>query len=101
MGPGGSIDGQGSLYRTCTRDGRARRARSSEDGELEVDLRRPKEMDGDGGFKPAVVLDVSPPSVGDRGTAAQLVRDAHQVCPYSNATRGNIDVDLRVGGEPV
>jgi osmotically inducible protein OsmC len=56
---------------------------------------------GDGGFKLAVTLDVSLPSVGDRETAAELVRGAHQVCPYSNATRGNIDVTLLLGGEPM
>jgi organic hydroperoxide reductase OsmC/OhrA len=30
----------------------------------------------------------------DRAQAQQLVAAAHQVCPYSNATRGNIDVEL-------
>jgi Ohr subfamily peroxiredoxin len=30
----------------------------------------------------------------DRGQAQQLIDAAHQVCPYSNATRGNIDVQL-------
>jgi organic hydroperoxide reductase OsmC/OhrA len=29
------------------------------------------------------------------------VRGAHQVCPYSNATRGTIDVDLELDGEPI
>ncbi|NMM79264.1 organic hydroperoxide resistance protein, partial [Acidovorax sp. SRB_24] len=29
-----------------------------------------------------------------RAAAQKLVDDAHQVCPYSNATRGNIDVTL-------
>ena len=28
--------------------------------------------------------------------ARELVEQAHQVCPYSNATRGNVDVQLRV-----
>jgi organic hydroperoxide reductase OsmC/OhrA len=55
----------------------------------------------DGGFKLAVTLDVALPSVDDRETAAQLVRGAHEVCPYSNATRGNIDVDLLLRGEPI
>lgn len=32
----------------------------------------------------------------DRATAESLVREAHQVCPYSKATRGNIDVKLTV-----
>jgi Ohr subfamily peroxiredoxin len=56
---------------------------------------------GDGGYKLAVTLDVSLPSVSDREMAAQLVREAHQVCPYSNATRGNIDVDLLLDGKPM
>jgi organic hydroperoxide reductase OsmC/OhrA len=33
--------------------------------------------------------------------AARLVTAAHEVCPYSNATRGNIDVSLTANGEPV
>jgi len=56
---------------------------------------------GDGGFKLAVTLDVALPSIGDRETAGQLVRGAHEVCPYSNATRGNIDVTLLIHGEPI
>ncbi|MBU4517860.1 MAG: organic hydroperoxide resistance protein, partial [Gammaproteobacteria bacterium] len=32
----------------------------------------------------------------DRAVAEDLVNTAHQVCPYSNATRGNIDVTLTV-----
>jgi len=56
---------------------------------------------GDRGFKLTVTLDVALPSVADRDTAVELVREAHQVCPYSNATRGNVDVTLLVGGEPL
>jgi lipoyl-dependent peroxiredoxin len=48
-----------------------------------------------GGFGLAVELDVHIPNV-DEETAERLVEQAHQVCPYSNATRGNIDVTLRV-----
>ena len=32
----------------------------------------------------------------DKAQAQQLVDTAHQVCPYSNATRGNIDVTLKI-----
>ena len=46
-------------------------------------------------FGIAVTLDVSLPGL-DRETAETLVDQAHQVCPYSNATRGNIDVTLNV-----
>ena len=56
---------------------------------------------GDGGFKLAVTLDVHLPEVADRGVAAALVRGAHQVCHYSNATRGNVDVELRLDGEAI
>src|SRR3954453_18493013 len=46
------------------------------------------------GFKLAVELDVSLPSIEDEESAVELVRAAHGVCPYSNATRGNIEVKL-------
>ncbi|QIY70857.1 organic hydroperoxide resistance protein [Streptomyces sp. RLB1-33] len=47
----------------------------------------------DGGFTLAVKLSVHLPGV-EQATADQLVQTTHQVCPYSNATRGNIDVTL-------
>jgi Ohr subfamily peroxiredoxin len=122
----------------------------SSDGELEVDLRVPSELGGQGdgtnpeelfavgfaacfegalsvvarrskddpgdvaidskvmlfpteqrGFKLAVELDVTLPAIGDRDKAVELVRAAHQVCPYSNATRNNIDVTLTANGHAV
>lgn len=48
-----------------------------------------------GGFGLAVELDVHAPAL-DHDTALALVEKAHLVCPYSNATRGNIDVALKV-----
>jgi Ohr subfamily peroxiredoxin len=51
-------------------------------------------IDG-GAFGLAVELDVHVPGV-DAGTAEKVVEAAHEVCPYSNATRGNIDVTLKV-----
>lgn len=48
-----------------------------------------------GGFKLGVELTVALPRL-DRETAVKLVETAHQVCPYSNATRNNIDVALTV-----
>ena len=47
------------------------------------------------GFGLAVELDVHIPNL-DKETAERITADAHQVCPYSNATRGNIDVRLTV-----
>lgn len=49
----------------------------------------------EGGFGLTVALAVSLPGVATE-TAEALVAKAHQVCPYSNATRGNIDVQLSV-----
>ncbi len=47
------------------------------------------------GFGLAVRLAISLPGL-ERAVAQDLVDTAHQVCPYSNATRGNIAVDLRL-----
>lgn len=48
-----------------------------------------------GGFGLAVEMDVNVPEV-SLEEAKQLVEKAHQICPYSNATRGNIEVLLSV-----
>jgi lipoyl-dependent peroxiredoxin len=47
------------------------------------------------GFGIQVEMKISLPGL-DRETAEKLVQAAHIVCPYSNATRGNIDVTLTV-----
>ncbi|WP_105975846.1 organic hydroperoxide resistance protein [Streptomyces geranii] len=46
------------------------------------------------GFGLKVALRVELPDTVDAETGRKLVEQAHQVCPYSNATRGNIEVDL-------
>ena len=128
--------------------GRAAGHGRTDDGKLEVDLRVPEEMGGDGGgtnpeqlfavgfascfesaigvigrrqkaevddvsvdskvsllpteergFKLAVELAVTLPQVEDAEQAAEIVAAAHKVCPYSNATRGNIDVALTANGQ--
>jgi len=56
--------------------GRANGHGRTSDGALEVDLRLPQEL-------------------------VELVRAAHEVCPYSNATRNNIDVSLTANGQSV
>lgn len=120
---------------------------STDDGRLDVDLRLPKELGGDGQgtnpeqlfalgyaacfesvlhllgrsqrlpvddavidatvmliptgggqFELGVGLDVSLPSIEDQEKAVALVEAAHQTCPYSKATRGNIAVELAVNG---
>jgi lipoyl-dependent peroxiredoxin len=49
------------------------------------------------GFNLSVQHHVSLPTL-DQAAAEKLVADAHQVCPYSNATRGNIDVTFDIKG---
>ncbi|WP_226017251.1 organic hydroperoxide resistance protein [Novosphingobium sp. FKTRR1] len=49
----------------------------------------------EGGFGLTVALSANVPGV-DKAAAEALVAAAHQACPYSNATRGNIDVQLTV-----
>ena len=49
----------------------------------------------EGGFGLDIDLAVSLPGL-ERADAEALVAKAHQVCPYSNATRGNVDVRLTV-----
>jgi lipoyl-dependent peroxiredoxin len=53
------------------------------------------------GFNVAVGLNVSLPGVSDPACAVSIVAAAHEVCPYSNATRGNVEVTLTANGEPV
>jgi lipoyl-dependent peroxiredoxin len=130
--------------------GRAAGHGRTSDGRLDVELRMPKELGGDGAgtnpeqlfavgyaacfetvlsllgqrrqvpaedaaieakvmlvpiaggqFELGVELAVTLPSVADPEQAADLVRAAHQICPYSKATRGNIEVSLSANGLPV
>ena len=55
---------------------------------------------GRGGFGLEVELHIFIPGT-DKATAEQLVALAHEVCLYSNATRGNIPVKLIVEGQPI
>ncbi|AZN35097.1 organic hydroperoxide resistance protein [Iodobacter ciconiae] len=50
---------------------------------------------GQGGFGLQVALNISVPGM-ERSATEALVNKAHEVCPYSNATRGNIEVTLTV-----
>jgi lipoyl-dependent peroxiredoxin len=76
----------------------ARRERA-EVGDVSIDAGVSLTPTEERGFKLGVTLDVSLPHVEDAELAEKLVRAAHAVCPYSNATRGNIDVALSVNGK--
>ena len=70
-------------------------------GDVSIDSRVSLLPTEERGFKLAVELDVTLPDVQDPEQAVGLVAAAHQVCPYSNATRGNIDVTLTANGQKV
>src|SRR5690242_10882731 len=72
----------------------ARRAKVSVDGST-VEARVGIGTIEGGRFGLAVALAITLPGV-DPAVAKELTETAHQVCPYSNATRGNIDVTLEV-----
>jgi lipoyl-dependent peroxiredoxin len=78
----------------------ARRAKADL-GEVAIDSEVSLTPNGKGGFLLGVVLNVAMPGIVDSAGAAELVRAAHEVCPYSNATRGNIEVALTANGEPL
>jgi Ohr subfamily peroxiredoxin len=77
------------------------RRERAEVGDASIDSRVSLLPTEGGGFKLAVVLDVSLPQVDDAEQAVRIVAAAHQVCPYSNATRGNIEVKLSANGQAV
>jgi Ohr subfamily peroxiredoxin len=81
--------------------GAVARRRRLEAGDVEIDSKVMLMPTEDRGFGLSVELDVSLPSVEDEDEAVELVRAAHRVCPYSNATRGNIDVGLTANGAVV
>jgi osmotically inducible protein OsmC len=73
----------------------------AEVGDVEIDSKVSLVPNENRGFDIAVELDVTLPSVIDAEQAVEIVRAADQVCPYSNATRGNIDRKLTANGQPV
>ena len=81
--------------------GAAGRRRRQEVGDVAIDSSVMLMPTKSRGYKLAVTLAVTLPSVDDAVEAAELVRAAHEICPYSNATRGNVDVLLTANGHAV
>jgi len=77
------------------------RRERAEVGDVSIDSRVSLLPTRERGFTLAVALDVTLAQVPDPEQAARLVAAAHQVCPYSNATRGNIEVTLTVNGQDI
>jgi Ohr subfamily peroxiredoxin len=81
--------------------GAVARRQKVELGDVSIDSRVSLHPNQNRGFDLSVALDVTLPGIDDADQAAQIVAAAHQVCPYSNATRGNIPVELIANGRPV
>jgi Ohr subfamily peroxiredoxin len=90
-------------YAACFEGALATVARrtNEETGDAAIDSKVMLVTTEDRGFTVAVELAVTLPSVEDPEKAIELVRAAHKVCPYSNATRNNIDVTLTANGHLV
>lgn len=65
------------------------------DGDIDVSCEVGLLPNDEGGFNLAVVLDVEIAGF-DQSKAEEIVKAAHAVCPYSNAIRGNVDVNISV-----
>ena len=76
------------------------RRKKLEAGDVEIDSKVMLVAGEERSFTVAVELAVTLPSV-EGEDAVELVRAAHRVCPYSNATRGNIEMTLSANGAPV
>jgi osmotically inducible protein OsmC len=77
------------------------RREHAEVGDVSIDSKVSLITTEERGYNVAVQLDVSLPQVSDPDQAVRIVSAAHEVCPYSNATRGNVDVALTANGKDV
>jgi lipoyl-dependent peroxiredoxin len=105
-GPGGGTNPEQLFavgYAACFEGalGVVGRRERAEVGDVSIDSRVSLVTTEDRGFTVAVELGVTLPQVSDPEQAARIVAAAHKVCPYSNATRGNIDVKLTANGQDV
>ena len=81
--------------------GTAARRRRQEGGDVAIDSEVMLLPTADRRFKLAVTLAVTLPSIADVDEAVSVVREADQLCPYSNAIRGNVDVTITANGHPL
>jgi len=81
--------------------GAVARRRRVELGDVAIDAKVSLVPQPDRTFILSAALDVTLGGIADAAEATAIVADAHQVCPYSNATRGNIEVALTANGQSV
>ncbi|KAB8137913.1 organic hydroperoxide resistance protein [Gracilibacillus oryzae] len=104
VNPAGGGDGQGSNpeqlfaagYSACY-DGALNLMASKQKKEIDSSITAEVSLikdEADNGFKIGVVLNVEIKGVSQE-EAEELAKAAHEFCPYSKATRGNIDVELK------
>ena len=100
-GPGGALPnpeeffaaGYAACFHSALRSAARRRKITLTDDAVTVDVGiGPRD---EGGFGLTVVIEAELPSV-DQTTAGELLEQAHELCPYSNATRGNIPVTVNL-----
>jgi Ohr subfamily peroxiredoxin len=77
------------------------RRERAEVGDVSIDSKVSLVPTEERGFTIEVELNVNLPQVEDPELAKRIVEAAHQVCPYSVATRGNIEMRLTANGETV
>jgi Ohr subfamily peroxiredoxin len=65
------------------------------DGDVAIDAEVDLNLSDADGFSLTARLNVAVPGV-ERDVAQSLIDEAHQICPYSKATRGNIEVSIRL-----
>src|ERR1700741_3278683 len=79
----------------------AARREHKEVGDASIDSKVSLVTTEEHAYTVAVELDVTLPQVEDAEEAKKIVAAAHEICPYSNATRGNVEVTLTANGQPV
>ncbi len=78
--------------------GAVARRRKVDAGDVAIDSKVSLYPNEDRGFELGVEFDVTLPAIEDDATAVELVKAAELVCPYSNATRGNIELRVMANG---
>jgi Ohr subfamily peroxiredoxin len=91
--------GYGACFENALRS--VARRRRIQVGDVSVDTSVDLWTQDDATFNVGVRLQLSIPAIPDAAQAAELVAAAHEICPYSRATRGNIDFAVTANGEPV
>ena len=102
-GPGGATNPEALFaagYSACFNGALnlAARLKKVRVGETRVKISVTLGKDDRGNFRLGALIEATVPGV-DPAKAEELVADAHNICPYSRATRGNIDLEIRAKAE--